>query len=277
MPSLNLLTWNSRGESVAKATFLHDLIVNNTVVPGWTPDVIVIQEAMSAPGGALWAMLSNLGTPGTPEFCPAYLGRVPQFAGIPGEGYILMLSAPTSLTTAFAAVDLSVDPGVVSTITNPAFTPGQRADLLAAVTTYRAPAHAQLSRSGRTIELLTWHAPLGPGLPFMLGARASVNYTAYFLLQRSDLYNHTLCHPGAVGANLGLIAGDLNITVQDLMQPTLVPLVPALLPGWRAVSNHLDHVCGRTDNGTAGITFQHAGHYPSPSDHNVLVGTITWP
>ncbi|MEO1082728.1 MAG: hypothetical protein AAFY88_00655, partial [Acidobacteriota bacterium] len=272
---LNVMTWNSTGENAAKAAYLHNLIVNNPTVPGWMPDVIVIQEAQAAIGGDIWNMFTALGTPGSPQFDANYNGSAPLFAGIPGEGYILMHSVNVA-PGAFAALNLAADPGVIAAIG--AFPPAQQAQLQQAVATYRSPASAQLGFGGRIVELMTWHAELGPGLPFMLGVSAAVNYTAYFFLQSSDYYNNTLTQPGGANANLGLIPADLNATAIDLNNPTLVPAVPHLLPNWTAVSNNLDHIAARRDNGPGGINFQDAGHYDNPhSVHAVLVSTVHWP
>lgn len=276
MPNLNVLTWNSNGESAAKAAFLHNLIVNNPTVGGWMPDVIVIQEAQAAPGGALFAMLAGLGAPGNAWYNANYHNVAPQHVAIPGEGYILMTSAAAAAGP-FAAVNLAADPGVVAAIA--AQPHAQQGALTAAALTDRAPAHAQIAFGGRTVECMTWHAPLGPGL--MHGISAGVNYSAYFFLQSSNFYNNTLCTPGAPGgnANIGLIPADLNVTPVDLNNPTLCPAVPHLLPNWAARSHNLDHIAAREDGGDANIGFAHAGFHPVAfhGAHAVFVSTVIWP
>lgn len=275
MPNLNVMTWNSTGENAAKALFLRNLIVANPAVAGWMPDVIVIQEAQAAPGGAIWNMLVNLGTAGNPQFHANYAGQAPQFVGIPGEGYIMMVSVNVAIAVALAPVNLPADPGVIAAIG--AFPGATAAALTAAVAAYRDPVRAQLTFAGRTIEFMTWHAELGPGLAPLLGVSAAVNYAAYFFLQRSNYYTNTLSQPGGANANLGLIAADLNVTAADLAAPTGLAAVPNLLPNWTAVGNNLDHIVARRQNGPAGIAFANAGHHGSPSVHDVMVATVHWP
>jgi hypothetical protein len=54
MPSLNVITWNSMGETPAGA---YDLV---QVINRWQRNLIVIQGANAIPGGAIDTMLSGL-------------------------------------------------------------------------------------------------------------------------------------------------------------------------------------------------------------------------
>lgn len=269
MPNLNVMTWNSRGENLAKAAFLQNLILNNPVVPGWQPDVIIIQEAQAAPGGALWAMLAGLG--GVVGGIN-YAANAPQFVAVGGEGYILKVSNNVT-PGAFQLVDLAADPGVLAAIGM--FPPHLRPVATAEVATMRKPGEATLAFGGRQLRFMTWHAPLGPG-QILHGINAAVNYDAYFFLQSSNFYN-ALYNPGP--GDLNIIAGDLNATAVDLGAPTgLPPPINHLLPNWVGVSNNLDHILARRNVG-GGINFPNAGHYATGglSDHDVLVSTVRWP
>jgi hypothetical protein len=272
MPNLNILTWNSRGESPAKAAFLQNLILHNSSFPGWQPDVIIIQEAMANAGGAIWNMLAGLGgVAGGGN----YTLTAPQFVGIGGEGYILKVSNPVTLALwAFQAVNLAADPGVVAAIGM--FPPGTRPTATAAVAAMRKPGAVQLTFGGRLVRFMTWHAPRGPG-QILLGTSASVNYDAYFFLQSSNFYA-VLGAPGA--SNLSITAGDLNVTDAQLGAPTGLPHpINGLFPNWAGISSRLDHVLARRDGGGAGIGFPTHGAFGTGglSDHDVLLSTVQWP
>jgi len=271
MPSLNLMVWNSRGENAAKAAFLQNLILNNPVVHGWQPDIIAIQEALAAPGGALWAMLAGLGNVAGGN---NYALNPPQFVALQGEGYILKVSNNVAFARAFQRVNLAGDAGVVNAI-NTQMGPN-KPTAQQEVAAMRQPGDAVLTAGGRRIPFMTWHAPRGPG-QLLHGPSAAVNYDAYYFLQSSNFYNG-LCAPGA--GNLSLIGGDLNVTPMDLAAPTGLPApIDFLLPNWDGVSNGLDHLLARGDGGAGGIHYQHAGHHATGglSDHDVLVATVHWP
>lgn len=273
MPAINIMTWNSDGESAAKAAFLQDLILNNPSVPGWQPDVVVIQEAQAAPGGDIWNMLSNLGgQPGGGN----YTVNAPQFAPLSSEGYIFMTSNHVTLAGgAFTVVDLATDPGVLAAIDAFA-TPLARATAIAEVELMRDPARAPIAFAGRALDVMTWHAPLGPSR-LIQGISAAVNYDAYYFFQSSNYYTATLLQPGA--GNLSAVAGDLNVTASDLTNPTEAPVVPYLFPGWTGVSSNLDHILAYRNVGSvASITFPNAGSYQTGlSDHAVEVSSVSWP
>lgn len=272
MPTINVLTWNSRGESPAKATFLQSLILNNPSVPGWQPDLIFIQEALASPGGAVWNMLSNLGAqPGGAN----YTAHAAQFAALASEGYIFKVSNNITVSGTFGTIDLARDAGVIASIN--AFSIPERRVATAEVRAMRNPAYTSVTIAGRLVSFLTWHAPLGPSA-VIHGISAAVNYDAYYFLQNSTYYTGTLRQPGV--GNLALVAGDLNVTDNDLSNPTHAPAIPRLFPSWVGVSSKLDHILAYRNVGPAtSITFPNAGAYSTGgvSDHAVQVSTVKWP
>ena len=83
-----------------------------------------------------------------------------------------------------------------------------------------------------------------------------------------------LAGPGM--GNLGMIAGDLNVTVAQINAPTGIPGLPWILPGWNGVSDNLDHILGHAQAGQPNPAFGNAGNFPASGTHNILVSTVTW-
>jgi exonuclease III len=264
MPNINIMSWNSNGETAAKAAFLQNLILNTPPAP----DVILIQEARAAAGGAIFNMLGGLGG--------NYNMTAPQFAGIAGEGYILAVSNNVTLPTPFNVVDLAMDPGVIAAIAD-FLTPAARAAAKSEVKAMRDPAQASIGFAGRNVNVMTWHAPIGPS-QVIQGINAAVNYDAYYYLQNSNYYLGTLRLPG--NNNLSIVAGDLNVTRNDLSDKTHASGVELLLPDWVGVSSGLDHILAFRDKGSVKqIKFQNDVAYDTNglSDHDVQVVTVQWP
>jgi hypothetical protein len=140
--------------------------------------------------------------------------------------------------------------------------------------TMRMPAMANLTFAGRSVPFLTWHAPRGPG-QVLAGAtlRGGANPDAYLFLQNS--YAHVgLAGPGA--GNLGVIAGDLNVTGAQINGGTGIPALPTILPGWVGVSNNLDHILGHQQAGQPNPTFPNSGNFQASGTHRILVSSVTW-
>ncbi|HEU4558263.1 MAG TPA: endonuclease/exonuclease/phosphatase family protein [Longimicrobium sp.] len=275
MPAINIMSWNTNGESIAKANFLQNLILNNPAVQGWQPDVILIQEAQGAAVGPVWGMLNGLGgAPGQGN----YTNNPAQFVAIGGEGYILKVSNNVALQPgAFAVHHLANDANVQAAVANDFFGAANQAATLATIGMMRNPAIAPLGFAGRGMNLLTWHAPRGPGT--LLGNSAAVDYLAYYALQNSAIYTQALTAPGA--NNVSIVAGDLNIRPRDLANPTGLPLqgIQRIFQNWVGISNVWDHVLAIGNNGGQGINFANDGWYPTgwPGAHAVLVTTVNWP
>ncbi len=265
MPNLNVITWNSTGETAQGAADLQQVIAYLTL-NGWQPNVIVVQEANAAPGGAIYQMLAGLG--GAYNQPPAHTTE-----GVPGgRGYILLTSANVAGQGTFATADLGNDVVLQNWINNNLSLAG-RQTAYNELQNMRMPATATLGFGGRLVPFLTWHAPRGPGglLPGTLPGGA--NPDAFLFLQNSGTYL-PLVGPGF--NNIGLIAGDLNVTWAGLNQNTGYPAMPYVLPGFVGVSDNLDHILGHPNPGQANPTFPNSGHFPASGTHNILVSTVSF-
>lgn len=263
MPTLKVMTWNSRGESPAKAAFLQNLILHNQNFQNWYPDVIAIQEA-AVGGGPIAQMLNGLGV----QLPAVYANYPPTGANVRGELNLLKLSNSFTAVQPLQSVALATDPGSVAAAAQTGIAPFLTQQM-------RYPARADVLQcfGGRQVNFMTWHTDTGPGpLP---GISAAVNYAAYWLLQSSNYYTTVLNVPPANG--ISIIAGDLNAYAADLANPTGIPTPQRILPNWFGVSNNLDHIVART--AIAKPTFPNAGHYSTGglSDHDVFVSEVIWP
>lgn len=138
----------------------------------------------------------------------------------------------------------------------------------------RMPAIAGLIRDEAWVGFLTWHAPRGSGqLLTGLTLQGGANPDAYWFLQNSELYAK-LTAPGS--GNISVIAGDLNITVQEINWHIGYPDLPRVLPGWTGVSNNLDHIIGRSEPGQANPGFPVGWNFPAPGTHAILIAAVNW-
>ena len=266
MPNLNVITWNSTGETGQGAFDLHNVIQYMTA-SGLPPHVIVVQEANSAPGGAIYQMLAGLG---------AAYNQPPAHAtegGPGGRGYLLSTHASVGGQATFSRYDLATDWLLQQWINANLSLPARQ---IAAyeLATMRMPATANLTFAGSSVPFLTWHAPRGPG-QVLAGAtlQGGANPDAYLFLQNSSGLA-VLAGPG--NGNLGMIAGDLNVTVAQINAQTGIPGLPWILPGWNGVSDNLDHILGHAQAGQPNPAFGNAGNFPASGTHNILVSTVTW-
>jgi hypothetical protein len=265
MPSLNILTWNSTGESAAGAARLRE-VIDYLVAHGWQPQVIAIQEAGQSPVGPIYQMLAGLGS--TYNQPPSHAAE----GGPGGRGYLLLTYGSVRVQNAFGRADLGRDAQLLGIINGLAPRPRQIA--LDELRDMRMPAVAGLTVGGAGAAFLTWHAPRGPGqLLAGLTLQGGANPDAFWFLQNSGLYA-ALAAPGA--ANVGLIAGDLNITVQEINRNTGDPNLPYVLPGWSGLSNNLDHIVGHPEPFQPDPVFSNGGNFEAPGTHAILVATASW-
>lgn len=265
MPNLNVLTWNSTGETAHGAVRLRE-VIDYLSGHGWQPQVIVVQEANQLPGGLIYQMLASLGN--------AY-NQPPSHAqegGTGGRGYLMLTHNSVQVQSAFTRFDLGQDAQLRNIINQLAPRPKQIA--LDELRDMRMPAGAGLLVNGAAVGLLTWHTPRGPGqLLTGLTLQGGANPDAFWFLQNSGGYA-SLTVPGA--GNLGVIAGDLNITVQEINRHIGHPDLPYVLPGWVGLSNHLDHIIGHGQPGQANPTFPVGWNFDAPGTHAILVATASW-
>lgn len=264
MPNLNIITWNSTGETQQGADDLEE-VITYLVTQNWQPHVIVVQEANQNPGGAIYTMLQGLGN--------AY-NQPPSHAvegGSGSRGYLLLTYNTVQLAVPFVRADLAQDQVLLNVIGT--LPPQWRGIALNELAQMRMPAFAGLGYGGGQVPFLTWHAPRGPGPLLTTVLPGGANADAFWFLQNSGLYNG-ITTPGA--GNMGVIAGDLNITVAALNAPTGIPALPYILPGFTGVSDNLDHIVGHPQPGQPAPQFPFAGNFPASGTHNILVATVHW-
>jgi hypothetical protein len=270
MPTLNILTWNSNGETQQAAHDLQGVIVTLNQ-HGWVADAIVIQEANAAPGGYVYQMLSGLG--GVYNAQPTHTTE-----GSPGgRGYLLLTRTNIGGQNTFANYNLAADVGLQAWM-NASLSLPARQIANQELATMQRPATATLTGGGGVrVSFMTWHTPRGPG-QVLQGAtlQGGANPDGYLFLQNSTLYGG-LTAPGV--GNLGVVAGDLNVTYNALNTNTGIPALPRILPSFVGVSSNLDHIVGDTQAGQPAPTFplNQAGNYQVPSSpHAVLYGQANW-
>jgi hypothetical protein len=265
MPNLNILTWNSTGETQLGASRLRE-VIDYLVGYGWQPHVIVLQEASQNTGGDIYQMLSSLG--GAYNQPPSHAPE----GGSGGRGYLLLTHNSVPIRSAFTRYDLGQDKKLLSIIST--FAPRPRQIALDELRDMRMPAVASLLFQGCSVAFLTWHTPRGPGqLLTGLTLQGGANPDAFWFLQNSGLYAD-LTAPGL--GNLGVIAGDLNITVQEINRHIGHPDLPYVLPDWVGLSNNLDHIIGHPGPGQAKPNFPVGWNFEAPGTHAILVATASW-
>lgn len=265
MPNLNILTWNSTGESATGAARLRE-VINYLAGQGWLPHVIVVQEANQAPNGPIYQMLNGLG--GAYNQPPSHATE----GGPGGRGYLMLTHNTVAIQNAFARIDLGQDGALLAIINT--FAPRPRQIALDELRDMRMPAGAGLIFNGAGVAFVTWHTPRGPGqLLTALTLQGGANPDAFWFLQNSGIYAN-LTAPGV--GNLGVVAGDLNISVQEINRNIGYPDLPWVLPGWVGVSNNLDHIVGHSQPGQADSTWPVGYNFEAPGTHAILVGTASW-
>lgn len=265
MPNLNILTWNSTGESALGAARLRE-VIDYLAGQGWQPHVIVVQEANQAPGGHIYQMLNALGN--------AY-NQPPSHAqegGPGGRGYLMLTHNSVAVKNPFARIDLRQDAQLLGIING--FAPRPKQIALDELRDMRMPAGCGLVFNGAGVAFVTWHTPRGPGqLLTALTLQGGANPDAFWFLQNSGIYaSQTTPGPG----NLGVVAGDLNITTLEINRNIGYPDLPWVLPGWVGVSNNLDHIVGHSQPGQADPTWPVGYNFEAPGTHAILVGTASW-
>lgn len=266
MPNLNVVTWNSRGETAQGAAALLGVIDYLTSL-GWQPHVIAVQEANAVAGGLIHQMLAGLG--GAYNQPPAHARE----GGTHGRGYLLTTHASVAGQGTFARYDLAGDAQLRQWCATHLSLAGQQV-ATQELATMRMPATASLTFQGRKVPFLSWHVPSGPG-KVLTGAtlQGGANPDAYLFLENSGGYQG-LVGPGP--NNLGTIVGDLNVTVAQINGQTGIPELPYLLDGWTGASDNLDHILGHPQAGQPNPTFPNGGNFPSSSDHRILASTVSW-
>lgn len=266
MPNLNVITWNSTGETAQGAADLQD-VINYMTAGGLQPHLVVVQEANAAAGGLIYQMLAGLGLAYNQPPAHAIEG------GPGGRGYLLLTRHTVAGQGTFVRTDLAAD-WVLQNWMNTHLSLAARNIAYNELASMRMPATAALMIGRVNAPFLTWHAPRGPGQVLAAATlQGGANPDAYLFLQNSGVYL-PLTGPGV--NNLGLVAGDLNVTVEALNSNTGIPALPYILRNFVGVSDNLDHIVGHPNPGQANPTHTNSGNFPATGTHNILVSTVNW-
>ena len=268
MPQLNILTWNSGGEDDHKAEWLNGVLTTLSTQYSWHPDVVFIQEANIALGGAIYELLkkSSLFTS---------VAAQPE-GGSNGRAYLAAIAPSANVTAAFQAVTLSGDPGVANWLAP--FPTRTRQTLATEIAGFRNLASLKVAVGDDSVCLITWHAPRGNSelgtAPAKL--KGGANADAYLAFGASSFYEKTLKENPVC-----CLAGDLNIK-QDAIG-TKVTLADGtsyeVLSDWEGFGNRLDFTLGYFSGNAASGTVAGGFHFDylnSPQDHSLVGATLNW-
>lgn len=148
MPDLNVLTWNSTGETAPGAARLQE-VITHLAGNGWQPHVIVVQEANQAPGGLIYQMLAGLGGYNQP---PSHTTE----GGSGSRGYLMLTHSSVQIHRAFGRFDLGQDAQLGALINRLSLR--ARAIALDELRDMRMPAIALLGYQGAGVAAYVAHA-----------------------------------------------------------------------------------------------------------------------
>lgn len=276
MPSMRIISWNSRGETYAKGQELQQaqawLAAN---YGGNHPDVdaFVIQEAQNAAGGPVRNMMNTDPANGvTLVSLGANINRPPdhttELVTGGGDGYLCCTHTNVTINTHLALWNYGADATLTGWMTSLNMT--QRGAMMAA-RTQRPPAYTELTVGGTPVFLITWHAPLGVS---GLGAETMPGgglIDAYLVLEQSNLLTQAQTYAGANG--VVIIAADLNTTENGLKKKYWGLYKP--LRNFRGLGNHLDHILAWKPGG-GNVVVDQGHNSATSSDHNMISARVTW-
>jgi hypothetical protein len=267
MAELNVLTFNSGGETEDGARRLKQALSELDGM-GRAPHVIVIQEANLNGTGPVESVLTQL----NPHYYAQPPVKVPE-GGSHGRAYLMITHQGLQVTVGFSQINLAYDNQLNQVISRMA--PVHQTTARQVLSRMRMPAAAAMTAGNRGILFVTWHVPRGPG-ELLTGAtlQGGANPDAFWFFQNSGFYGSMLTSPGH--GNIGVIAGDLNVTTAQLNDATGIHDLPELLPGWDGLSDNLDHIVGYTEEGDAEPGFPFDLSFTQPGQHSILAGTVSW-
>jgi hypothetical protein len=266
MPDLRIVTWNSTGESAAKAgELLAEINYLNATYPATPVMVVLNQEAQNAAGGAIYAMLNIAGAGGIGAAYTRPPAHIQEMLTGGGAGYTELDSTAVAVTAGLTLHNYLADPTFVAWVG--ALPPNQQTTARNEVTAWRPPAAMELTCGGDTVRLITWHAPLGlSGLLTGCTTTGGAPLDAFLFLDQSDILQ------GANNPDIVIIAGDLNMTSADLAAKCYAYEPLAQFTG---VSSNLDHIVAWLPNGGAPQFFE-ARSVASSSVHNIVSCRVSW-
>lgn len=283
MPQIRVVTWNSTGEDANKAAHLANVVnQENAAAVGPPPSapvtLVVIQEGAVA-NGALYAALND-GAPFNTFVHPPETSREGPQGGYRMKRYLLgwetagafAVTAPP-VAAALQRINLSTDPGIVNYINNHVGSTKRQGYLTALKSLVRPPVWRQFTVGGRTVTFVSWHAPLGSGLPsyfpdHLFGSWSQGYRDAFVLWENSNWYA-THIHAMAAG-DIAILAGDMNAYSFEINR---------VLNGWIGVNHNLTHILAYTPAGNS--TVAPAGNWANPPGvsgaHSIVCGLVSWP
>jgi len=264
MPSLRILTWNSKGEDVFRATTLrHEINTLNNAVPTQPVGIIVHQEAQQPATGAITMMLND----GTAAGLGPNYTRPPRHItehATAGMAYNVLVHNTVNVTTLLQRHNYATDATfggwinrVPQHIRNRVIEESQQ---------FRPPVYMDFTYAANAIRLITWHAPLGDSA-FLTGCRTKgrAPLDAFLFIDQSALLTPHF--------DLYIIAGDLNMTKKDLgtnchgYEP---------LDDFGGETSHVDHVLAWRPNGAQPTYSQARAVGAPPSDHCMFSCVVNW-
>ncbi len=259
MPELNVLSWNSNGETAEGARTLRSVLAR-TASWDWRPHVIVVQESWKSLGGPIYQVLADLGE----EYnAPSHDIEMPSG----GRGYLMCTHQSVAGQSTFKRVDLNQDKKLIDWLTDSLGIRSAVDDARQRLAVMQMPAMAELRFEGWEIPFTTWHVQRGPG--YLLRNEklpGGANPDAFLFLQRSVLYE-TLT--GDHDNTVGFLAGDLNTRVEGFAENDWI------LPDWTGVPRGLDHLLCHSHAAPAPY-FENLFTFESHSFHPFVLGTAVW-
>lgn len=265
MPDLRILTWNSTGEDNYKAAELRNEInYLNVTYPGTPTKVVLNQEAQAPANGPIYNMLNDTGGAGIgPNYTRPPM-HIQEMIGGGGRGYTALTHNTLGVTVPLRLHDYTQD-AIFTTWVNSLY-PSQRTTVWNEVANWRPPAYMQFNYANNVVRLITWHAPLGrSGLLVGCTTRGGAPLDAFLFLEQSRLLNRV------AGVDIVIIAGDLNMTAQDL-STTCQGYEP--LAAFTGESNNLDHILGWRHG--APVNYAEARAVRSSSVHDIFSCRVSW-
>ena len=270
MSPITILTWNSNGESAQKAECLRRVLHNLEQTQGFHPDVVLIQEANSQPGGEIARFLEESRAFQSP------VQHTPE-GGSQARSYLMAVAPRVHVRQPLQSHSLLDDPWVREWVAGSFPSPAQQRTVGQELAGFRHFAVAELRVDGIDVRLANWHAPRGPSaigsVPSQLPGGA--NPDAFLALAVSQL-NHWL--QDVPQGTFGVLAGDLNVQQAHIHQPVLLASGEhfEVLQGWEGVGRGLDYVALSLPPGGAryrGFDY-HDCTGPGGSDHFIVGATL---
>lgn len=256
MPSIRIVTWNSKGENLQKAEELEAVQPALDRLYPIHPDVDIylIQEACQKPGGDISVFLNNLQGFTVSHISESWTG---------GQGYIcatrdaLITATPLALYNYCSDLNLKNKPQLLKDFN----------------CLNRPPAYTVLTTKTRdTVLLITWHAPRGITSFLMENMTGGALIDAYLALENSNLIQNPDWIAQAP-VSLVVIAGDLNANPRDLIFKYCGNYTP--LQNFHGLSNNLDHILVNGRNRVV-VNVTEGQNTPSSSDHNLMSARVQW-